>query len=127
MAAVFVAGLATACSTTHREGGLEADLGERSRAVTTVSADAQRWYDQGLVWLYAFNHDEAIHCFSEALEIDPGFAMAWWGIACANGPHINNPMVPPERDGLAREAVKRARTLAKWKDIIAKAGIKAEP
>ncbi len=101
------------CASTSRPGteGADVDLGSHTRTVTTSSPVAQRWFDRGLTWLYAFNHDEAIRCFSEAAEIDPGCAMAWWGIACANGPHINNPMVPPERDGFAREAVRRASTL----------------
>lgn len=104
--------LVASCGSLAPRGGLEADLGARSRPVTTTSAEAQRWFDQGLGWLYAFNHDEAIHCFSEAVALDPSCAMAWWGIATANGPHINFPMVPPERDGFAREAMKRARTLS---------------
>jgi len=112
LATTLLALAVTACTGPEMSGGLAADLGSRSRPVTTTSAEAQRWFDQGLGWLYAFNHDEAIHCFSEAAEIDPGCAMAWWGIATANGPHINFPMVPPERDKFAREAMRRARTLA---------------
>jgi len=115
LALVFsLALLGAGCASTARPGteGADVDLGSHSRTITTSSPAAQRWFDRGLTWLYAFNHDEAIRCFSEATEIDPGCAMAWWGIACANGPHINNPMVPPERDGFAREAVRRATTLA---------------
>lgn len=101
-----------ACAAPERRAGLDDDLGAHTRPVTTASAEAQRWFDQGLNWLFAFNHDEAIHCFTEATTLDPGCAMAWWGVATANGPHINFPMVPPERDRFAREAMKRARTLA---------------
>lgn len=112
LAALFLSLSLAACGSTPERGGLDADLGAHTRAVTTDSAGSQRWFDQGLGWLYAFNHDEAIHCFSEAAELDPGCAMAWWGIATANGPHINFPMVPPERDRFAREAIQRARTLS---------------
>ncbi len=91
--------------------GLYDDLGGHHREVTTSSPLAQRWFDQGLVLLYAFNHDEAIRCFREAARLDPDCAMAWWGIAAANGPHINFPMVPPERDAAAREALARALPL----------------
>lgn len=123
----FLLALATtACNSVHRQGGLEADLGAYSRTVTTTSPEAQRWFDQGLGWLFAFNHDEAIHCFSEALELDPGCASAWWGIATANGPHINFPMVPPQRDALAREALRRARTLAVGATPIERALIEAQ-
>src|SRR5262245_56545634 len=72
-------------------------LGAHGRKVTTSSADAQRYFDQGLAFLYAFNHDEAIRSFQQATEFDPKCAMAWWGISLANGPHINNPTVSEER------------------------------
>ena len=76
-------------------------LGERTRRISTNSPEAQKYFDQGLSMMYAFNHDEALRSFRKAAELDPDCAMAWWGIAMANGPHINNPYVPEER---AREA-----------------------
>ena len=84
-------------------------LGDVGRKVTTDSPVAQRYFDQGLCWLYAFNHDEAIRSFQAAAEADPRCAMAWWGIALANGPHINNPVMTPERSTAAWEALDRAR------------------
>jgi tetratricopeptide (TPR) repeat protein len=68
-------------------------LGSRSRKVTTGSAEAQRYVDQGLKFLFAFNHDEAIRSFRQAATLDANCAMAWWGIAYACGPHINKPAV----------------------------------
>ena len=65
------------------------DLGPWSRKITTESPDAQLWFDRGLNWTYAYNHEEAVTCFREALEHDPGCAMAWWGIAYASGPFYN--------------------------------------
>src|SRR5436190_24140277 len=76
-------------------------LGGFSRKVTTPSPEAQAYFDQGLSFLYAFNHDEAIRAFRRASEIDPKCAMALWGLALANGPHINNMTVPPEREKTA--------------------------
>jgi tetratricopeptide (TPR) repeat protein len=67
------------------------DLGTHSRAVTTSSADAQLWFDRGLVWTYAFHHEEAVACFEKAVEADPECAMAYWGIAYALGPNYNKP------------------------------------
>ncbi len=112
LSTILLLSAVSACTVPGARGGLDADLGSRSRSITTTSTEAQRWFDQGLGWLFAFNHDEAIHCFSEAAGLDPGCAMAWWGIATANGPHINFAMVPPARDAFAREAIRRARTLA---------------
>jgi tetratricopeptide (TPR) repeat protein len=87
-------------------------LGGFGRPVTTSSREAQLYFDQGLCFLYAFNHDEAIRAFQQAAKIDPGCAMAWWGIAVANGPHINNPIVSPERAKAAWEALTKARETA---------------
>ncbi|WP_329034326.1 hypothetical protein OIE71_17860 [Streptomyces sp. NBC_01725] len=67
------------------------DLGTLTRPVSTRSADAQRWFDRGLAWTYAFNHEEAVRCFEEAAGADPGCAMAHWGIAYALGPNYNKP------------------------------------
>ncbi len=69
------------------------DLGSHSRAVTTGSKEAQRWFDRGLLWIYGYNHEEAITCFRHALRADPGCAMAQWGIAYAIGPNYNKPWI----------------------------------
>ena len=71
------------------------DLGTHARRVTTASPDAQKYFNQGLRWYYGFNHGAALRSFKEAARLDPSCAMAHWGIALANGPHINIPMVPP--------------------------------
>ena len=78
------------------------DLGAYVRAVTTGSEDAQRWFDRGLNWVYAFNHGEAVDCFRKALEADPGCAMAHWGMAYAIGPNYNLPWHLYDPDGRAQ-------------------------
>ncbi|MFE1042500.1 hypothetical protein ACFW4L_27835, partial [Streptomyces sp. NPDC058832] len=67
------------------------DLGTHGRPVTTSSPEAQRWFDRGLVWTYAFHHEEAVSCFEAAVAADPDCAMAHWGIAYALGPNYNKP------------------------------------
>ena len=84
-------------------------LGELSRRVSTASPEAQRYFDQGLAFLYAFNHDEAIRSFRHAAALDPACAMAHWGVAVAYGPHINNPVVPEDRAAAAWAALGAAR------------------
>ncbi|QEG36889.1 tetratricopeptide repeat protein [Bythopirellula goksoeyrii] len=79
-----------------------------NRKVTTNSAEAQQWFDQGIQLLYGFNHDEAIRSFEKAAEIDPACAMAWWGSAYARGLHINNPEMKEEQSKLAYEAAQKA-------------------
>ncbi|WP_182867973.1 hypothetical protein [Stieleria mannarensis] len=61
------------------------------RGITTESDEAQRYFDQGLNFAYAFDHDEAFRSFQQALRFDQDCAMAWWGIGLCHGPHINNP------------------------------------
>jgi len=68
-------------------------LGPWSRKVSTSSATTQRWFDRGLNWTYAYNHEEAVACFRKALKADPHCAMAWWGVAYASGPFYNRPWV----------------------------------
>jgi hypothetical protein len=65
------------------------DLGQYSRPVTTESADAQAWFDRGLIWCYGYNHEEAVSCFRKAAEYDPSCAMAYWGVSYAVGPNYN--------------------------------------
>jgi tetratricopeptide (TPR) repeat protein len=67
------------------------DLGGYTRPVTTSSAQARAWFTRGLLWAYAFNHEEAVTCFEHAIEADPGCALAYWGLAYALGPNYNKP------------------------------------
>ena len=71
----------------------EFDLGPWSRKVSTNSQAAQLWFDRGLNWTYAFNHEEAVACFRRAVHADAGCAMAWWGVAYAMGPFYNRPWI----------------------------------
>lgn len=65
------------------------NLGSYHRPIDTPSPQAQVWFDRGMVWAYAFNHEEAIRCFDRALELDPDLAIARWGIAYSIGPNYN--------------------------------------
>jgi tetratricopeptide (TPR) repeat protein len=96
-------------ATTTRGTPLLEGLGNHAWPITTSSPNAQLRFNQGLTLLYAFNHDEAIRSFEAALEEDPDCAMAWWGIAIANGPHINNPGMDPAASKSAWEALQLAR------------------
>ncbi|RAL04685.1 TPR domain protein [Aspergillus ibericus CBS 121593] len=67
------------------------DLGFFHRPVSTTSQQAQVWFDRGLVWTYAFNHEEAANCFQKAITYDSTCAMAYWGLAYTLGPNYNKP------------------------------------
>ncbi len=76
------------------EAPLLKGLGSHSHPITTRSELGQKYFNQGLVLMYGFNHAEAIRSFKAAAELDPGCAMAWWGVAYCEGPNINAPMLP---------------------------------
>jgi hypothetical protein len=65
------------------------DLGSHTRTISTGSPEAQRWFNLGLNWCFAFNKSEGIKCFRKALEFDPECVMAHWGIAYGCGPFYN--------------------------------------
>jgi tetratricopeptide (TPR) repeat protein len=95
----------------YGEGGtpqLFEGMGAHTRTVTTSSPEAQEYFDQGLNWLYAFNHDEAVRSFTRATELDPRCAMAWWGVAYTQGPNYNDPVMTPARTTAALAAMRRA-------------------
>ena len=84
------------------------DMGAYTRPVTTDSEKAQRYFDQGLKFIYGFNHDEAVRSFAAATELDPGCAMAWWGIAYAQGPNYDASGMNAAREAAAWQAIQRA-------------------
>ena len=65
------------------------DLGSYHRPIETPSPQAQAWFDRGMVWAYAFNHEESLRCFERALALDPDLAIARWGVAYSIGPNYN--------------------------------------
>lgn len=85
------------------------NLGALHHPITTRSKEAQRYFDQGLRLVYAFNHEEAIRAFEEAARLDPSAAMAYWGIALALGPNINAGMDKTD-ERRAWEALQKARS-----------------
>ena len=87
-------------------------LGNHSRKVTTSNPEAQKYFNQGLAFLFAFNHDEAIRSFQHAAALDPDCAMAHWGVAIASGPHYNKPDLPADRAKEAWASLRRARGAA---------------
>jgi tetratricopeptide (TPR) repeat protein len=83
-------------------------LGNHTRKITTDSAEAQAYFDQGLTWMFAFNHDEAIRSFTRCAELDESCAMAWWGVSLSAGPQYNHPVMTEQRTATAWEAMEKA-------------------
>lgn len=85
-------------------------LGDVHHAVSTKNPQAQQFFDQGLKFVYGFNHDEARRSFQHAADLDPKLAMAWWGVALTLGPNYNLP-VDPEGEKAGYDAAQRAVAL----------------
>jgi len=83
-------------------------LGDFHRKATTSSAQAQKFFDQGMRFLWAFNHDESTRSFAKAAELDPRCAICYWGVALTVGPNYNLPMVAEPRAKVAWEALEQA-------------------
>ena len=86
------------------------DLSAPRVPLTTANDMARRYFNQGLMLSYGFNHNGAVRSFREAQRIDPDCALCWWGEAMALGPNINAPMGDPEQ-AAAIAALGRARAL----------------
>ncbi len=84
------------------------DIGSIHRPVSTDSEQAQIWFDRGLAMCFAFNHEEGVRCFQKALQADASLAMAYWGLAYALGPNINNMEIDVQQMAQAGFALKLA-------------------
>ena len=87
-------------------------LGAFHRKVSTSSEEAQKYFDQGMRYLWAFNHDESTRSFAKAAQLDPQCAMCLWGAALTVGPNYNVPVMAEPRAKVARAAVEQAQKLA---------------
>ena len=89
------------------------NLGVHTFKVTTKSARAQLFVNQGVNLAYGFNHAEAGRAFAEAARLDPNCAMAYWGQALVLGPNINAAM-NAEDEPKALELIQRAVALKQY-------------
>ena len=106
---LVIAGLALPVSgvIARSEVPLFENLGVLRHEITTRSDLAQKYFDQGLRLVYAFNHEEAIAAFTEASRLDPDAPMPYWGVALSLGPNINAGM-DSKAESRAVEAVQKA-------------------
>ena len=108
LAVLLTLSLRAATEDSNNRAPLFVGMGDHHHAVTTESELAQRYFDQGLVLAYGFNHGEAYRSFKQAAELDPDCAMAWWGAAWVQGPNINMAM-DPEKAPEAWELLQKAQ------------------
>jgi tetratricopeptide (TPR) repeat protein len=113
LASFFVLLLAIGSLSAHpKPEVLIAGLGQHHHTISTKSPEAQRFFDQGLTLVFGFNHEEAASSFRRAAALDPQSAMAFWGMALALGPCINNSDLDPPHEKAAYEAEQKALSLA---------------
>jgi len=100
-------------------------LGTFHRKITTRSPLAQKYFDQGMRLVWAFNHDEATRSFAKAATIDPHCASCYWGIALTLGPNYNMPMMSSARGRVGWAAVRKAEANARRASPVERALIAA--
>jgi tetratricopeptide (TPR) repeat protein len=93
-------------------------LGKHSHKISSSVDGVQRYFDQGLIMAFAFNHAESIRSFKAAQRLDPSCAMCFWGEALALGPNINvnsdgKVIMAPQNRVAAFKAVNTAIALSK--------------
>lgn len=93
-----------------KEAPLFTNLGTLNFPITTNSDLAQKYFNQGVILAYGFNHEEAFRSFEEVARLDTNSAMAYWGMAYVLGPNINLPM-DAEVVHNAYEAIQKAISL----------------
>ncbi|HKE45276.1 MAG TPA: hypothetical protein VKB41_12150 [Steroidobacteraceae bacterium] len=108
-----------------RGAALYEGLGTFHRKITTSSPEAQQYFDQGMRFLWAFNHDESTRSFARATELDPACASCYWGVALTVGPNYNLPIMVEPRANVAFSAVQLAEQNASHATPVEQALIKA--
>lgn len=122
-----ITGVFVGCSANRpraTSAGLE-HLGNHRFKITAASPAAQSAFDRGLTLAYSFSHYAAEQEFRRAASLDADCAMAYWGIALVNGPHINFPLVPADKAKTAWEALAKAQLLAAHASPLERALIRA--
>ena len=87
-------------------------LGSHRHPIATSSPEAQRFFDQGMVLAFGFNHEEAYRFFERAAQLDPKAAMPHWGMALVLGANYNDPIPPDERARKAHGELVKALELS---------------
>ncbi len=88
-------------------------IGNSSHPIHTSNPETQKYFNQGLDYIWAFNHDEARRSFQHAANLDSTAAMPLWGVALAVSPNYNDIDIGHQRAQQAMDALARAKPLAK--------------
>ena len=86
-------------------------MGTFHRKISSSSAEAQAYFDQGMRFMWAFNHDEASRSFARTGQLDPRCGICLWGVALTVGPNYNMPMMAEPRAKVAFDCLQQANSL----------------
>ncbi|MBL6445278.1 hypothetical protein JMN32_03095 [Fulvivirga sp. 29W222] len=89
-------------------------MGDHNMEISTESVSSRKFFNQGLILAYGFNHAEAIRSFREAIRQDDKCAMCYWGVAYVLGPNYNVGM----EESLNKEAYDAAQMALKLSDRV---------
>jgi len=110
--AALVSGQAPPAPPSPKPVELYAGMGSHRHPIRTQSAEAQKFFDQGVVLLFGFNHEEAYRSFEKASALDPASPMPHWGMALALGANYNDPEPEADRLKKARAEVEKGIALS---------------
>ena len=87
--------------------------GTYSRKISTDSELAQKFFDQGLRYAWAFHFPESIASYQQAAIHDPNHPMIYWGMAHSIGPNPNSrySRMPDDPKGEGLKAINKAVSL----------------
>lgn len=94
---------------------LVSGIGNSNHPIRIATPEAQKYFNQGLNYIWAFNHEEARRSFQKAADLDPTSAMPLWGVALAVGPNYNDIDIGHIRSQHAMNTLATARSLAQTK------------
>lgn len=109
-AASLLAGMVGTAAFAHQPDSAGSKLG-RVQFKTSCTPEAQKQFERGLAMLHSFYFPETVKTFSSIPAIDPGCAIAYWGIAISQRP---NPLVGPIPPALLKqglEAVEKGKAV----------------
>src|SRR4029077_15505201 len=112
---MFTVGRASLCAQQPKPADRPPDLslppvGRHHHPIDTKNKSAQDYFDQGLTFIYGFNHEEAARAFQQAAKLDAASPMPLWGVALAIGPNYNLD-VDPDREKQANETMQKTTKL----------------
>ena len=79
------------------------DLGAYFKSINSASNEPETWLNRGMVWLFGFDLEMSFRCFKRATELNPNYAMAYWGMAYTSGIYYNKPWSRMQKDELVEK------------------------